>query len=66
MKFMTTAERIGRQEGESSLLLSLLEHKFKHVPEEYVSRIRKANEDILLAWGKRFVTAETLEDIFIA
>lgn len=69
VSYMTTPEWFGHQrglqEGEATLLRTQLECKFKAVPNEYLTKIQNADKDILLVWGKRVLTANTLEEIFI-
>jgi flagellar biosynthesis/type III secretory pathway protein FliH len=54
----------GMQQGEYSLLLRLLEHKFKSVPESYRQRLIGADAETLLIWGERVLDANTLNEIF--
>ena len=54
----------GRQEGEYSLLIRLLEHKFKNIPPHLRERLAQADAEALLTIGERVLDAETLEDIF--
>lgn len=56
--------REGRREGEAQLLLTLLEQKFGPLDEMSQMRIRSADADLLLDWGKRLIRAEHLADIF--
>jgi hypothetical protein len=61
------AEARGRQEGRQGLaevVLRLFEHKFDAVPEDVKARILSADVDPLVAWTERFLTAESLEDVF--
>ena len=55
--YITSFERMGiekgLQQGESALLLRLLQHKFKTVPEAYKHKIEQASPDILLNWSER-------------
>ncbi len=60
----TTVAEYLRQEGESTLLISLLEFKFKNIPESYRQRISKAKSESLLKWGRKILMSETLEDAF--
>jgi Domain of unknown function (DUF4351) len=54
----------GRQEGEAELVLSLLHLKFGPLEPEVEDRVRSAGADLLLEWGKRTMTAKSLQDIF--
>jgi hypothetical protein len=54
----------GRQEGEAALLLGQLEHKFGRLDSKIRKRVKAADAQRLLDWGKRVLTAERLEDVF--
>ena len=54
----------GLQEGEAQLLMALLEQKFGPLDEMSRTRIRSADADRLLDWGKRMIRAERLADVF--
>ncbi len=54
----------GRQSGEAAVLLRLLERKFSAVPEPVRQRIANADEQRLLDWSERVLTATTLEEVF--
>jgi putative YhgA-like transposase len=53
----------GRQEGEAKLLVAQLEQKFGPLDEVSRMRIRSADSERLLEWGKRFVEAQRLADV---
>jgi len=57
---------LGIQKGEGTILLRLLQRKFKKVPDVYRERIEQADAETLLAWGDRFLESEDLEEIFKA
>jgi predicted transposase/invertase (TIGR01784 family) len=63
-EIMTIAEQY-RHEGEYNLLLSLIQHKFRQVPESCRQKMASANTDTLLKWAKRVLDAKNLEDIFV-
>jgi len=63
--YVTTAERIGIQKGEGMLLLQLLKHKFKVVPEDYSKKIQEASVETILKWGKRVLDTHILEEVFM-
>lgn len=73
VSYMTTAEWYGHQQGlkkgvqqgEANLLCTLLECKFNSVPEAYLTKVQDADENTLLIWGKRVLTANTIEEVFI-
>ncbi len=52
----------GRVEGEAALLLRRLERKFKPLPES--ARQRVAAAETLLAWGKRVLDANSLDEVW--
>jgi predicted transposase/invertase (TIGR01784 family) len=56
--------RKGQQNGQHTLLLCLLQHRFGLLPTHYQERLDKANENQLLLWGERLLDAKTLDDIF--
>jgi len=61
----------GRQEGmqqgivkgEAAILQRLLERRFGPLTEEQRQRLQAADADTLLAWGDRFLTAASAEDV---
>ncbi len=56
----------GIQQGESALLLHLVKHKFKTIPESIVQKIQQGSAEDLLKWFARALACETLEQIFEA
>ncbi len=64
MKGLEEGRREGRKEGEATLLLRMLERKFGAVEPAVRRRVQSAGAGQLLEWGERFVTAESLEEIF--
>ncbi|MES1245516.1 MAG: DUF4351 domain-containing protein [Acidobacteriota bacterium] len=54
----------GRQEGEDLLLLQQLRWKFGSLTPEVEERVRSAEADRLLEWGRRILSAEQLKDVF--
>jgi hypothetical protein len=70
MAYVTSWERHGIQQGiqqgEGTLLLRLLQVKFKNIPDSYRQKIEQANAETLLLWGERILASEDLEDIFKA
>ena len=66
MRYVTSFQRIGIQEGEGTLLIELLEHKFKKaLPERYRKQIEQASPKKLINWGKRVLDSDVLEEVFI-
>lgn len=72
MSFHPTFERIAIQKGieqgmwlgESAVLLRLLKHKFKTIPDHYYEKISRANSETLLLWAEHTLDCQRLEDIF--
>ncbi len=56
----------GRREGEMTLLLRLLEHKFGPLPAWARERVEAGAARRLLEWGERVLTATSLEEVFAA
>ena len=53
-----------RQEGEATLLLRQLRRKFGTPDPAIEERVNTADAEQLLEWGERFVTANTLDEVF--
>ena len=66
MQYITTFERAGIQKGEGAMLLRQLEHKFKHLPEDYREQINNADSETLLVWGERILESQSIEEVFNA
>ena len=68
MEYITSIERIGvakgMVKGQYNLLKTQLECRFGLLPEWASERLQCAKAKELEAWGKAFVTAPTLEDVF--
>ncbi len=54
----------GVKQGEETLFLLLMEERFGLLPQPMIARIKAADAEQLLEWGKRFVYAATLDDVF--
>jgi len=71
-EYITTAERMGIQkglerglhQGESAVLLRLLERKFSVLPDEYRKKIQEADSAVLLEWAVRLLDSQSLEELF--
>jgi len=50
--------------GERQMLLSQLEQRFGTVPAGYQKRLKQADSDTLLEWGRRLLSAPSLKDVF--
>lgn len=68
MPYITSIERLGRQEGrqegQANMLLSLLAVKFGPLGEAERQRVLDADAETLLQWSTRLLTARTLEEVF--
>ena len=60
----TSIERLGRQQGQSTMLLSLLAAKFGPLGEADRRRVLDADAQTLLQWSTRLLSARTLEEVF--
>jgi hypothetical protein len=63
MPYITSIQRIGRQEGEAAMLLRLIARKFGPPPETVRERITHADSETLLEWSDRILTAQTLDEM---
>ena len=54
----------GMQRGEAAVLTRQLERKFGAVPEAARQRIEAADEETLLEWSERVLTATRIDDVF--
>ncbi len=69
---VTTAERIGiqkgieqgMQQGESTVVLHLLEKKFAEVPMPYRERISQMDSGALLQLAEQILSSQSLDDVF--
>lgn len=64
MTFVTSYERLARQEGESSQLLRQLMRKFDTLPDDIQQRVQTATSAQLETWSLNFVDADTLDEVF--
>jgi len=53
----------GMQQGEARILLRQMERKFGTVSVEIRQRINQADEERLLEWSERILTANSLEEV---
>ncbi len=53
----------GRQKGEALILLRLLQLKFGELPEETHRHIDQADEQTLLQWSERVLSAQSLDEV---
>ena len=52
------------KQGEAGFLLRLLEWRFGTIDELTRERVKAADSQILQVWGKRTLTAQTIEEVF--
>ena len=68
MRYVTSVERIGREEGrkegEALLLRRQLLRRFGAVPAWAETRLQGATTEQLEAWGERILDAATLDEVF--
>jgi hypothetical protein len=64
MPYMSFVERRGQAQGAGSLLRGLLEQRFGPLPEAVTERLDAADAEQLLAWGKRVLDAQDLDEVF--
>lgn len=68
VNYVTTAERIGRQEGlqegEVRMLTRLLECRFQKISAELRAKIKQADPATLLQWAERVLDADSLAEVF--
>jgi hypothetical protein len=53
----------GMQKGERKLLVRQLKTKFGELSADLITRIEMADEEEILSWSERILTANTLNDI---
>ena len=66
VSYITTSERLGRQQGESAVVLEILKEKFDEVPTHYQERINQTSASDLLELARRVIRSQSLEDVFKA
>jgi predicted transposase YdaD len=66
MSYVTTGERIGRQEGSASLVLRLLARRVGEVPESVRSQIQSLSVDQLEVLGEALLDFSSLEEATLA
>ena len=63
MPYVTSAQRIGRQEGESRLLRRLLVRRFGPLPGWAEERLAQASIEQVEEWGDRVLEAASLTEV---
>lgn len=70
MNYITSFERAGIEKGvqlgEGRVLMHLLEHKFKELPENYREKINSADQETLLTWAGRLLECQSIDEVFKA
>jgi hypothetical protein len=64
MKYVTSIERLGRQEGQQEVILAQIEEKFGPPDAPIRRRIEKASREEILAWAKKILTASSQDEVF--
>ncbi len=73
MRYVTSIERLGREEGrekgflqgEAAVLKRQLKRRFERLPEWVEQRLDQANRGELESWADRVIEAQALEDVFV-
>ena len=63
-RFREEGRAQGIQRGEAAALTRQLERRFGPVPEAARRRIEAADEETLLGWSERVLTATRIDDVF--
>lgn len=53
----------GMQQGEARVLARQLQLKFGELPTTFIQRIEQADEQTLMQWSERILTADRIEDV---
>ncbi len=68
MKYVTSIERLGRQEGhqegQREIVLALFEEKFGPPDAPILRLVEKASREQILLWAKKILTASSQDEIF--
>ncbi len=68
MKYVTSIERLGRQEGRQEglreVVLALFEEKFGPPDAPILRRVEEAGQEQILLWAKKILTASSQDEIF--
>ena len=69
MPFVTSVERIAREEGlqeeAARMLRRQLTHRFGELPENVEDRLSSASTEQLEQWGEKLLDADCLEEVFV-
>lgn len=70
MQYVTSIERLGRQEGRQEglreVILAQFEEKFGPPDVPILNRVEKASQEQILLWAKRILTASSQDEVFAA
>ncbi len=64
MRYISSVERKGYQQGECAILLDLVQHKFTTISDSYRQQIEQADPVTLRKWGIRLLDCQSLEEVF--
>ena len=62
-RFIQQGMQQGMQQGEAKILIRLLTKRFGELPNETLHQIESADDDTLLQWSERVLTARTLDEV---
>ncbi len=63
MKYVTSIERLARQEGLREVLLAQFEEKFGPLDAPVRRRVEEAGREQILLWAKRILTASSQDEV---
>ena len=64
MKYVTSIQRLGRQEGLREVVLTQIEEKFGPPDASILQRVEQASREQILLWAKRILTASSPDEVF--
>ncbi len=64
MKYVTSIERLARQEAQREVILAQFEEKFGPPGAPILRRVEKASQEQILLWAKKILTASSQDEIF--
>lgn len=64
MPYVTSIERLAKQESLLSLLMFQLAQRFGQLPEWAAQKLNRATPETLESWGRRIFDARSLEEVF--
>ena len=66
MRYVTSVERLAKEEGQISVLKRLLKRRFQQLPSWVEERLGQASSEELESWAERVLDAESLDEVFAA